>query len=217
MPVALHFGGGKGMRTFVFTLGLAVVASMASANPPAPHSQPTHPQPTTNAVQTHGNPHTTTPTPKPPTKPASGSPAAAGATGTSGSATTTSAGTTATVPKMNPIATKISTNHGLSSKVTSMLSTVTDPNTGKPITLDAASMGFKNQGQFIAALHVSKNLGIPFLTLKSDMVTSQTTATGTTMSQTASLGQAIQKVKGAPDSTAVTTAETQADNDIASK
>jgi hypothetical protein len=38
------------------------------------------------------------------------------------------------------------------------------------MTLDAASTGFKNQGQFIAALHVSHNLGIP-LPLKSDMVT----------------------------------------------
>ena len=36
-------------------------------------------------------------------------------------------------------------------------------------TLQAAAMGFKNQGQFIAALHVSHNLNIPFDQLKSDM------------------------------------------------
>ena len=35
--------------------------------------------------------------------------------------------------------------------------------------LEAAAMGFKNQGQFIAALHVSKNLNIPFDQLKADM------------------------------------------------
>jgi hypothetical protein len=95
-----------------------------------------------------------------------------------------------------------------------MLSTITDPKTGKPITLDAASMGFRNQGQFIAALHVSQNLGIPFLDLKKAMVTSQTTSGVTTMSQTGSLGQAIQKVKGTSNTTAVTTAETQADDDV---
>jgi hypothetical protein len=95
-----------------------------------------------------------------------------------------------------------------------MLSTVTDPTTGKAITLDAASMGFKNQGQFISALHVSQNLGVPFLDLKKAMVTSQTTGGVTTMSQTGSLGQAIQKVKGTSDTTAVTTAEHQADEDV---
>lgn len=35
--------------------------------------------------------------------------------------------------------------------------------------LDAAATGFKNTGQFIAALHVSKNLGIPFADLKTMM------------------------------------------------
>lgn len=95
-----------------------------------------------------------------------------------------------------------------------MLSSVTDPKTGKPITLDTASMGFKNSGQFIAALHVSQNLGIPFLDLKKAMVTSQTTAGVTTMSQTGSLGQAIQTVKGTSNTTAVTTATKQADDDI---
>ena len=36
-------------------------------------------------------------------------------------------------------------------------------------TLETASVGFKNQGQFIAALHVSKNLNIPFADLKSKL------------------------------------------------
>jgi hypothetical protein len=95
-----------------------------------------------------------------------------------------------------------------------MLKTIVDPNTGKPITLDAASMGFKNQGQFIAALHVSQNLGVPFLDLKKAMVTSQTTGGVTTMSQTGSLGQAIQTVKGTSNTAAVTTAEHEADEDV---
>ena len=49
---------------------------------------------------------------------------------------------------------------------------------------DAAS-GFKNQGQFIAALHVAHNLGIPFADLKSRM-------TGATP---VSLGKAIQELR----------------------
>jgi hypothetical protein len=36
-------------------------------------------------------------------------------------------------------------------------------------TLTDAAAGFKNQGQFIAALHVSKNLGIPFNQIKAKM------------------------------------------------
>jgi hypothetical protein len=50
-----------------------------------------------------------------------------------------------------------------------------------------AASGFKNQGQFIAALHTSKNLGIPFDQLKSKM-------TGT---DPMSLGQAIRELKPA--------------------
>src|SRR5439155_26462097 len=37
------------------------------------------------------------------------------------------------------------------------------------LTLQAASAGFKNQGQFIAALHVSHNLNIPFDQLKAKL------------------------------------------------
>jgi len=51
--------------------------------------------------------------------------------------------------------------------------------------LKAAASGFKNQGQFIAALHVSKNLNIPFNRLKARM----------TGSHPQSLGQAIQDLK----------------------
>ena len=51
--------------------------------------------------------------------------------------------------------------------------------------LDVAAQGFKNQGQFIAALHVSKNLGIPFADLKTRM----------TGPESVSLGKAIQELK----------------------
>jgi hypothetical protein len=52
-------------------------------------------------------------------------------------------------------------------------------------TLQADAAGFKNLGQFIAALHVSHNLGIPFSQLKAEM----------TESKPDSLGQAIQDLR----------------------
>jgi hypothetical protein len=99
-----------------------------------------------------------------------------------------------------------------------------DPLTGKTMTLDKASLGFKNQGQFIAALHVSENLGIPFTELKSHMVTVTPGTAGQpdTATQTGSLGQAIQASKvsattSVPDvPTAVRVGETQANSDLES-
>ena len=72
------------------------------------------------------------------------------------------------------------------------------------MTLANAAAGFKNQGQFIAALHVSQNLGIPFADLKAKM----------TGSDHVSLGKAIQALRPdlSPDQakTAAKTAETEA-------
>src|SRR5688572_8681980 len=58
-----------------------------------------------------------------------------------------------------------------------------------------ASQGFKNWGQFVAAVHVSKNLNIPFADLKTAMtgLTPGVTAPATTGM---SLGQAIQSLQG---------------------
>jgi len=89
---------------------------------------------------------------------------------------------------------RIERNPGLKSKIESLL----PPNTD----LKTALSGFKNDGQFIAALHVSKNLGIPFDQLKATMLgttpqltatTAGSTTTGatTTGSKPMSLGQAI--------------------------
>ena len=61
-----------------------------------------------------------------------------------------------------------------------------------------ASQGFKNWGQFVAAVHVSNNLNIPFADLKARMTgIAPGTVPGSTV-QTApmSLGQAIQSYKG---------------------
>lgn len=52
-------------------------------------------------------------------------------------------------------------------------------------TLASASSGFKNRGQFVAALHVAKNLNIPFDQLKAKM----------TGNDSMSLGKAVQELR----------------------
>jgi hypothetical protein len=52
-------------------------------------------------------------------------------------------------------------------------------------TVATASAGFRNQGQFIAALHVSRNLGIPFDQLKAEL----------TEQHPDSLGQAVHDLR----------------------
>jgi hypothetical protein len=62
--------------------------------------------------------------------------------------------------------------------------------------LKTAESGFKNNGQFMAALHVSKNLGISFDQLKAKMTGVSTDATGqTTNSTPMSLGKAIHELR----------------------
>lgn len=72
-------------------------------------------------------------------------------------------------------------------------------------TLKADASGFKNFGQFVAAVHVSHNLGIPFAELQAKM----------TGSNAVSLGKAIQELK--PDADAKNEAKKavgQADTDV---
>lgn len=73
---------------------------------------------------------------------------------------------------------RIERNAALKSKIESMLPSGED--------LKTAATGFKNEGRFIAALHVSRNLGIPFDQLKAKMVSSNPPM---------SLGQAIHALK----------------------
>jgi len=112
---------------------------------------------------------------------------------------TTSRSTTTTGPKtatLNPIAQKISSKPQLLSRVTTMLP--------KGMKLNDASAGFKNQGQFLAALHVSENLGISFKSLKNDMTR-----------KNLSLGQSIQDLKKSADpATEAKLAQTEANDDL---
>ena len=121
----------------------------------------------------HGQPpHAAKPTTtKPPSKPVTTTPK-------------TTAPSTTTAP--SPIAAKIASHPQLAAKITALLP--------KGMTLDKASTGFKNQGQFIAALHVSRNLNIPFAKLKAEM----------TGKDHDSLGQAIHELRPAADATRAT-------------
>jgi len=152
----------------------------------ATHAQSASSAPKTTGNSTHGASPKSTSTTKG-SKPS-------GATTTS--TTTSTGGTTTTSTPPNPIATKISSKPQLNAKIATMLP--------KGMTLDQASRGFKNQGQFIAALHVSQNLGIPFKDLKNDMTVKHL-----------SLGQSIQDLKPtARSGDEARKAETAANHDL---
>ncbi len=72
-------------------------------------------------------------------------------------------------------------------------------------TLDTAASGFKNFGQFVAAVHVSHNLGLSFQDVK-DLMTGP---------KHESLGQAVQSLKPGSSNDAVKQAETEAKDDLA--
>src|SRR5262249_50505855 len=60
---------------------------------------------------------------------------------------------------------RIQQNPALTQKLQDLL-----PKTGPNSTLAGAASGFRNEGHFISALHASKNLGIPFDSLKTKMM-----------------------------------------------
>lgn len=161
-------------------------------------------------ADSHGRPATATPhvqSPSTTAKPTTTSQSAhvhstkSGSTSSSTLTPTPASTSTPTGPstQLNPIAAKIASKPQLNTRITAMLP--------KGMTLDQASKGFKNQGQFIAALHVSQNLGCDcFKQIKTDMTT-----------KNMSLGQAIQDVKKTADPTVeVHRAETEADHDVKS-
>lgn len=92
---------------------------------------------------------------------------------------------------------RIQSNPQLTSRLTPLLPS--------GMSLENAAQGFRNQGQFIAALHVSKNLAIPFDQLKTEM----------TGSNHRSLGQAIETLKPNANADKETrTAEDEAKEDV---
>ena len=143
---------------------------------------------TTQATKTHGNPAATTSVATTKTKgPERGRTTTAT---TSGSATTTPA--TGTTVTLSPVQQKLQKNTNLASKLEGRLPKGTD--------LLTAAEGFRNLGQFVAAVNVSNNLGIPFAELKTRMV-----------DDGMSLGQAIQAERTDVDN--VTTVVRRAERD----
>ena len=114
-------------------------------------------------------------------------------TSTSGTPTgTTTTTDTAAVP-LTKVQEKLQKNTNLASKLESRLPAGTD--------LMTAVEGFRNLGQFVAAVNVSNNLGLDFTKLKIAMV-----------DDGMSLGQAIQSQRSTLDATGIaTTAQRDAD------
>jgi len=102
-------------------------------------------------------------------------------------------------------------NTQLSSKLGSLLPAGTN--------LQTAASGFRNLGQFVAAVHVSHNLGIPFDQLKCTELATTDACPGMTVPSKAShLGPAIQTLKptmsSADSKSAAKQAEKQATADL---
>jgi hypothetical protein len=148
-----------------------------------------------------------------------GHPGGASAAGSMGGGHTDNAAGGANASGPRAPAELLTQNKQLASKLSGLLPPGTD--------LPTAVSGFKNLGQFVAAVHVSKNLDIPFAQLKCTELATKaacTTTTGTktvTMtvpSKSSSLGQAIHSLKpslSATDSnTAAKQGRKQADSDI---
>jgi hypothetical protein len=102
-------------------------------------------------------------------------------------------------------------NTQLASKLSGLLPAGTD--------LQTAASGFKNLGQFVAAVHVSNNLDIPFATLKcTELATADACPNMTVPAKGSSLGQAIHTLKpdmgSSASKAAVKQAKKQAKGDI---
>jgi hypothetical protein len=182
-PVNGAAGQGKGATKVKTTApsGGAATHGKSATYKPASTPKATASTKTTGSPKTTASPKTTG-SPKTTTT-ASGGHAKAKTTtttttGTTASGTsTTGTSTTGTTVTLTPVQQKLQKNTNLAAKLQTRLPAGTDLNT--------AAGGFRNLGQFVAAVNVSNNLGLDFTTLKTAMVTDGK-----------SLGQAIQAQKG---------------------
>jgi len=190
------------MRLTRTILGFAAAASLTLTSAYADQRHPSGAKPTTIHEQSTGDHSTTQQTTNSPTKSSSTKSSSSKPT------THTSGSKSPSKTQLNPIAAKISAKPNLNAKITAMLPKGTS---GHTMSLNTASKGFKNQGQFIAALHASQRLDCGtascFTQLKADMVDKHM-----------SLGQSIQDVKHTSSTTATseaTRAEHEAEHDLA--
>jgi hypothetical protein len=135
------------------------------------------------------------------TQPTTTASTATSSTSTSSTSTSTTTdttdATTTTWKPTNAVSQKLVTKPNLLQKAKAVLPANTD--------LNLATAGFKNFGQFNAAINVSQNLHIDFAELKLRMtgipLTGTPTGTTGTPAPTMSLGQAIHDIRGDVDAT----------------
>ena len=216
------------MRILNFVAGAASLALLASgpalagqhgnsgSHGPTTHVTPSHPTPSSNAgpkSTTHGpastgSTHGGGSSAHGPKSDSSGASAHNGsehspkknATSTTTTTTTTTSTLTATDFASTAVGQKLTRNTALQSKLTTELKAL-----GYTGTVFEGAYGFKNLGQFVAAVNVSRNLGIPFEQLKLQMTGLTVNASGqVTQSNTPtkSLGQSIQTLKPGADAEA---------------
>jgi hypothetical protein len=160
------------------THGSSGATSHGQSGSHSPTTKPTSGGSTHGASNAHasggGNPHSTT-------------------TATTSTPTSTTTSRTGSTTTLTPVQQKLQTNTNLADKLRSRLP--------KDTNLMDAAEGFRNLGQFVAAVNVSNNLGLDFTELKTRMV-----------DDGMSLGQSIQDVKKTANVDAeVRKAETEAD------
>jgi hypothetical protein len=121
-----------------------------------------------------------------------------GAKATTVTTTRTTRTTTTSGSELTPVQQKLQKNTNLAAKLQGRLPA--------GMTVQDASFGFRNLGQFVAAVNVSNNLGIPFAQLKAKM----------TGDNAMSLGQAIHALRPTVDADAESrTAQRQAEAMVA--
>jgi hypothetical protein len=142
-----------------------------------------------------------------------GHPGGMGAAGSMGGSHAPNAGGNTNASGPRSAGELLTQNTQLASKLSNLLPPGTD--------LQEAASGFKNLGQFVAAVHVSNNLGIPFDQLKcTELATKDACGTLTVPAKGSSLGQAIETLKPSMSSSesksAAKEAQKQANGDIRS-
>jgi len=201
LSIAPAYAAGSHGQPTVVTHGASTTHGSTTPGPKTTASSGATTHGPSHGTSSQKSTHTKTTSTKPTTKtsPKTDTKTTTGATGDGNASTTTSStSTTGGSTTTSAIAEKIAKNPELESRLAVLLP--------KDMTMADAAKGFKNQGQFIAALHVSQNLGVSFTQLKTEMV-----------DHNRSLGQSIQVVKkGANASTETSRAEKQTTRDLVS-
>ena len=199
-------GRGKGQANRPTTTGAKAGGGNTDHAKPATAKGPKSSTPTTTTTTTHGHgPKTTTQS------------ADAGGKAKGNPHRTTTTTTTTVVSNVTP--TTPTTVHVKNPKLEARLLSLLGLPADTPIT--NVSSGFKNWGQFVAAVHVSENLDLDFNTLKAAMtgIPAGSPAGTTPTAQPMSLGQAVQSLRGTTIGTSsveteIKKAETQANEDF---